>query len=100
MDKFSDITAAGLVEGLGKELEPCPGQSQGPMLVQPASGQWIFQYNHAEPTKVVILVNVVFGPPFSSIVELRSEMHESQIKTLTDWLARILRTMHEEPDNF
>jgi hypothetical protein len=99
VDKFSDITGDGLIEGLGKELEPSPTQSQGPTLIQPVNGQWVFQFNYAKPTRVVILVNIVFAPPFSSVVELHAEMNEPQIRTLRNWLDRILDTMNEEPED-
>jgi hypothetical protein len=97
VEKFSDITGDGLIEGLGKELEPT--QSQGPTLIQPVSGHWIFQFNYAKPSRVTILVNILFAPPFSSVVELRAEMNEPQIKTLRNWLDRILETMNEEPED-
>jgi hypothetical protein len=97
VDDFPDSLPDGLIEGVGKELELCPSQSQGSMPIRPASGHWIFQFNHAEPNKVVVLVSVVFAPPYSSIAELRAEMNESQIRTLGDWLGRILKEMHERP---
>jgi hypothetical protein len=97
VDKY--ITGDGLIEGLGKELEPSPVQSQGPTLIQPVNGHWVFQFNYAKPTRVVILVNILFAPPFSSVVELHAEMNEPQIRTLRNWLDRILDTMNEEPED-
>lgn len=91
MNKFSDASPDGLVEGVGQELEPCTQQSSSP--IQPKNGQWVFRFNHSDAKWLHVNVEVVFGSPFPVICQLCSKMDEYQVESLRDWLSRILDVM-------
>lgn len=94
MNKPSDIFIDGLVEGVGQKLLPHGSQGQSPLSpMQPQDGQWAFRFNNADSTRVSVFVSVNFGPPFSLTADLFSEMNESQVESLRDWLTRVLKVM-------
>jgi len=86
-----DDSPDGLVEGVGQELVPSAAQGNSPL--KPQDGQWSFRFNYADPSKVSVFVTVNFGPPFSLTADLSSEMNQSQIESLSGWLARVQAAM-------
>ena len=91
MDNHSEMTAEGLIEGVGQKLEPHGPPINAP--IKPEDGQWTFRFNHAQKRTVQVLVTVNFGPPFSISADLSSEMNESQVHSLQEWLRRVHETM-------
>lgn len=95
MNKFSDNSPDGLVEGIGQELEPCGPETGSPL--KPKTGQWAFRFNYAEPAKLSVVVDVVFTSPFPVAAQLCSEMNESEVENLKIWLCRVLDVMNGRP---
>jgi hypothetical protein len=94
VNKFSDNSPDGLIEGVGQELEPCGSSAEGTSPIKPKSGQWSFRFNYEEPRRLHVLVQVSFSSPFAITAELCSEMDEPQVENLRDWLTRILDAMN------
>jgi len=90
MNTTSDNSLDGLTEGVGQTLGPASGQNS-PLKVQ--DGQWTFRFNYADPTKVLVVVSISFGPPFSLSADLSSEMNQAQVESLNQWLARVQAAM-------
>lgn len=87
----SDVSPDGLVEGVGQELKPASSQGSSPL--KPQDGQWTFRFNYADTSKLSVFVTVNFGPPFSLTADLSSEMNQSQVDSLNNWLARVNQAM-------
>jgi hypothetical protein len=87
----SDNSPDGLIEAVEQELKPTGGQGNAPL--KPQDGQWAFRFNYADTSKVVVLVTVSFGPPFSLNADLAAEMNQSQVESLNNWLARVIQAM-------
>lgn len=95
MGDFKPMGPDGLIESVGQELEPCNLQGQSPhAMMAPGSGQWTLRFNYEHPTKLGMLVDISFATPFLGSTELCSEMDESQVENLRDWLSRILDAMN------
>lgn len=100
MRDFKPMSPDGLIESVGQELELCNPQGQGPVSIKPNSGQWTLRFNYEKPTKLGMLVDITFVTPFPVAAELCSEMDESQVENLRDWLSRILDAMNgKTPSN-
>lgn len=87
----SDYSPDGLVECVGQDLKPTGDQGNAPL--KPQVGQWGFRFNYADTSKVIVLVTVSFGPPFSLNADLAAEMTQSQVESLNAWLARVIQAM-------
>jgi len=81
---------SGLGEGVGQQLEPA-GTQNSPLKVQ--DGQWTFRFDYADPSKLAVYVTVNFGPPFSLTADLSSEMNQTQVESLIEWLTRVHEAM-------
>lgn len=97
MGEFKPMSPDGLVEGVGQELEPCGRPADNTSPIVPKTGQWSFRFNYEKSTKLLMLVDVTFTNPFPMAAELCSEMDESQVENLRDWLSRILDVMNGRP---
>lgn len=97
MNEFSDNSPDGLAEGVGQELKPCGPTASDSSPLQPQNGQWSFRFNHWEPHRISVNVEVLFGPPFSFTSQLCSEMNRTQVESLRDWLARVIDVMDSKP---
>jgi hypothetical protein len=87
MENHQEMTADGLIEGVGQELEPYGPPINAP--IKPQDGQWTFRFNHADARTVLVLVTINFGPPFSMSAELSAEMNKTQVGSLQEWLKHI-----------
>lgn len=94
MGDFKPMGPDGLIESVGQGLEPCNPQGQNPAMIAPSNGQWTLRFNYENPTKLRMLVGINFVAPFPGSAELCSEMDESQVENLRDWLSRILDAMN------
>jgi hypothetical protein len=83
-----------LIEGVGQEMKPCGPPPPGSTPIQAKGGQWSFRFNYEERNKLRMLVEVAFVSPFPIPTEFCSEMNESEVETLKDWLCRVLDVMN------
>lgn len=96
MNKPSDVFTDGLLEGVGQELKPYGPQGASPLSpMQPQDGHWAFRFDYVDSSKVSVFVTVNFGPPFSLTAKLFSEMNQSQVESLKNWLTHVLEVMNQ-----
>ena len=81
----------------GAPALPTPGDiampGAGLARQESAEGLWSFQFNHEEPGKLTMVVDVTLR--FPGTTRLTSEISKAQISKLVEWLNRIMGNFKE-----